>query len=134
MLRSRLNTFIFKYATYLPKFIYQSAIIPYMPKKILEKDIPILTLNSNVLASRRYTSKEYQLHCIGGNASHLRGMYPQEVRCFNNGVNADGEVNWTINSRLGPEVKFGTFYIVFEGYDSELDEYVLPGSLFSNMS
>jgi hypothetical protein len=105
-----------------------SNLVPHLPDRVLEKNIKILTLNSNVLANRKYTPTQYQLQCIGGSALKDFKKYPTQVRCINNGVDDEGKVNWTIHADFDSKVKFGEHYIVFEGYDKSEDEYVLAGS------
>jgi hypothetical protein len=102
---------------------------PTSPKRLLMKDIPMITVQANVLADRVRTNPEVQLHCVGGSGVDHFEYHPYQVMCINMGVDANGKVNWVCQtSSISSKVQIGDFKVSFEGWSGPDDLYVRAGS------
>lgn len=99
------------------------------PKRILECDIQMITVEADEFADRIRTKPENKLHCTGGTAFHLRQLYPKQMQCINVGVDANGKVNWICKANhLDHSVEIRHACVSFEGWSGPGDPYVRAGS------
>lgn len=92
--------------------------------KILLQDVNILIFEKNKLSTSRRSAPVHQLNCLRGCAAQYE---PQKIVCHNAGSNGI-DVQWKCEATLPAGLKLGRVEVVCEGYDSQIDKYVLAGS------
>lgn len=95
-------------------------------QRIKLKDIEVLTLYKDKLTASNRLGAIPQLKCVGS-FSNCYHFSPNVVQCYNKGF--DGiEVQWECKAELDSRVHFDMVKVTCEGYDSDIDSYVLAGS------
>ena len=93
---------------------------------IRKENIKMFTVEANKLADR-IRSRQYQLQCIGGDATNRKHMYPQSMIFVNIGVDDKGIVNWSyMASDLDAQLMMNNVTVAFEGVGKQ--GFVRPGS------
>lgn len=91
-------------------------------KRILERDLQVITLYEGVYTTSRRTPPVPQLRCFSG-----CWRTPKSVQCYNRGWDGNGN-NWECKAALPDGVVFGQMEVNCEGYDYPDDPYITVGS------
>jgi len=99
------------------------------PKRILERDVDMITVRAYDMADRVRTPVQPQLQCVGGSARRFTSLQPREMQCATRGVDDMGNLNWIWEVRdLDKRVRVERVDVSFEGWDGPGDRYVRAGS------
>ncbi|ESO08194.1 hypothetical protein HELRODRAFT_98295 [Helobdella robusta] len=95
-------------------------------KKVLLKDVQVVTLRNKEYTTGRRNKPIPQLHCLGG-FSGCETVTLDTVQCYNRGFDGN-DYNWECKADMPKHFKFGKMEVTCEGYDYPDDPYILAGS------
>ncbi|MCL4146858.1 UNVERIFIED_CONTAM: hypothetical protein GTU68_062223, partial [Idotea baltica] len=123
----RMKSFIIFLATLLLCRESEGAWGSKSEKKVLLKNIDVLTLYNGKMTKGQRSSPVPQLECVNDGTAPCSAFKPKVVQCTNRG--SDGyDVQWECKTDMDNAFRFGEIEVSCEGFDYPDDPYVLHGS------
>jgi hypothetical protein len=111
-------------------FVFSITQINGLQDLVFQKSIQSLTFNNNHMTTHRRLPPVRQMECVGQYCDQK--YIPATMQCYNRGTNDHNSVVWKCEAPMQPGLKLGSTKVTCEGYNSQSDPYILPGSSISN--